>query len=87
MSTFSKESVRNFQTTISLHHSLCFSFTRWGAGDAMISLQDRELFPVQLILREILIANGTSDMTSGVSAVDAMPIGETVKYATIVVAT
>ncbi|MBT2758095.1 carbohydrate ABC transporter permease [Mesobacillus foraminis] len=54
---------------------------------AMIFLQDRELFPVQLILREILIANDTSSMTTGVSAVDAMPIGETVKYATIVVAT
>lgn len=54
---------------------------------AMIFLQDRELFPVQLVLREILIANDTSSMTSGVSAVDAMPIGETVKYATIVVAT
>ncbi|WP_046173599.1 carbohydrate ABC transporter permease [Domibacillus indicus] len=54
---------------------------------AMIFLQNRELFPVQLILREILIANDTSSMTTGVSAVDAMPIGETVKYATIVVAT
>lgn len=53
----------------------------------MIFLQDRELFPVRLILREILIANDTSSMTTGVSAVDAMPIGETVKYATIVVAT
>ncbi|MDQ0224458.1 putative aldouronate transport system permease protein [Metabacillus niabensis] len=54
---------------------------------AMIYLQDRELFPVQLILREILIANDTSSMTSGVGTVDAIPIGETVKYATIVVAT
>lgn len=54
---------------------------------AMIFLQDRELFPVQLILREILIANDTSSMTSGVGTVDAIPIGETVKYATIVVAT
>ncbi len=54
---------------------------------AMIFLQNRDLFPLQLILREILIANDTSSMTSGVSTVDAMPIGETVKYATIVVAT
>ncbi len=54
---------------------------------AMIFLQDRELFPVQLILREILIANDTSSMTTGVGAVDSIPIGETVKYATIVVAT
>ncbi|MBO1511444.1 carbohydrate ABC transporter permease [Metabacillus bambusae] len=54
---------------------------------AMIYLQDRELFPVQLILREILIANDTSSMTSGIGSVDAIPIGETVKYATIVIAT
>jgi len=54
---------------------------------AMIFLQDRELFPLQLILREILIANDTDSMMTGVSSADAMPIGETIKYATIIVAT
>jgi len=54
---------------------------------AMIFLQDRELFPLQLILREILIANSTDSMMTGVSSSDAMPIGETIKYATIIVAT
>jgi len=54
---------------------------------AMIYLQDRELFPLQLILREILIANSTDSMMTGVSSADAMPIGETIKYATIIVAT
>ncbi|KKI89479.1 sugar ABC transporter permease [Bacillus sp. SA1-12] len=54
---------------------------------AMIFIQDRELFPLQLILREILIANDTSNMMTGVGSADAMPIGETIKYATIIIAT
>lgn len=54
---------------------------------AMIYLQTRELYPLQLILREILIANDTSSMMGGVPAGDMMPVGETVKYATIIVAT
>ncbi|MEH7494951.1 carbohydrate ABC transporter permease, partial [Neobacillus niacini] len=67
---------------------LFYGVSHWNSWfHAMIFLQNRELFPVQLILREILIANDTSSMTSGVGAVDAVPIGETVKYATIVVAT
>ncbi|PMC34402.1 sugar ABC transporter permease [Bacillus sp. UMB0899] len=67
---------------------LFYGVSHWNSWfPAMIFLQDRELFPVQLILREILIANDTSSMTSGVGTVDAIPIGETVKYATIVVAT
>lgn len=54
---------------------------------AMIYLQTRELFPLQLILREILIANDTSNMAGNVASADTMPVGETIKYATIIVAT
>lgn len=54
---------------------------------AMIFLQDRELFPIQLILREILIANDTNSMMTNVSAGDKELIGETIKYATIIVST
>ncbi|WP_100408473.1 carbohydrate ABC transporter permease [Bacillus solitudinis] len=54
---------------------------------AMIFFQDRSLFPLQLILREILIANDTSNMMTGISSADAMPVGETVKYAAIIIAT
>ena len=40
------------------------------------------------MLREILIANLQLDMTAGsVSGGDVMPIGESIKYATIIVAT
>lgn len=48
-------------------------------------LRDRSLYPLQLILREILIANDI--MTGGGSAGDVVSIAETIKYATIVVAT
>lgn len=54
---------------------------------AMIYLRDRDLFPLQLILREILISNSTDNFISGVGAGDRYPIGETVKYATIIVST
>ncbi|MEK3722718.1 carbohydrate ABC transporter permease [Paenibacillus sp. FSL H8-0034] len=53
---------------------------------AMIYLRTRELYPVQLILREILIASSTDTMTSGsATAMDSEQIGETIKYATIMV--
>ncbi|ALS28542.1 sugar ABC transporter permease [Paenibacillus sp. 32O-W] len=55
--------------------------------DALIYLRNRELFPLQLILREILIQNDTGSMMTSVSGGDRMPIGETIKYATIMVAT
>ena len=62
-----------------------YHWNSWFPG--MIYLQDRTLFPLQLILREILIANSTDSMMTGVGSADAMPIGETIKYATIIVAT
>jgi putative aldouronate transport system permease protein len=53
----------------------------------MIYLRDRQLYPLQLILREILIANDLSNMLIGVGNLDREPVGETIKYATIMVAT
>ncbi|ANA82262.1 binding-protein-dependent transport systems inner membrane component [Paenibacillus vortex V453] len=55
--------------------------------DALIYLRDRNLFPLQLILREILIQNDTNSMMTSVGGGDRMPVGETIKYATIMVAT
>lgn len=67
---------------------LFYGVQHWNSWfSAMIFLQDRSLFPIQLILREILIANDTSAMTMNVSAGDVMPIGETIKYATIIIST
>lgn len=54
---------------------------------AMIYLRDRSLFPLQLILREILIQNSTNYMSGDASAGDVEAVGESIKYATIIVAT
>lgn len=60
----------------------------WNAWfNAMIFIQDREKFPLQLILREILLQNDAGSMNFGVSAVDHQGVSETIKYAVIVVAT
>ncbi|WP_309121572.1 carbohydrate ABC transporter permease [Paenibacillus sp.] len=67
---------------------LFYSVGHWNAWfQAMIYLRDRELFPVQLILREILIQNSTQFMASDAAAGDVQAVGESIKYATIVVAT
>lgn len=66
---------------------LYYSVEKWnGWFYASIFIQDHKLFPLQLTLREILIANSMSEMTDGSSAGDLFQIGETIKYATIMVA-
>ncbi len=66
---------------------LFYSVNIWNSWfNAMIYLQDRSKYPLQLILREILIANDTSSMTAGIAG-DVVPLAESVKYATIAVAT
>lgn len=55
---------------------------------AMMYLRTRSKFPLQLILREILLSNDVTSMgTGGASTGDRYLIGESIKYATIVVAT
>jgi len=67
---------------------LFYGVAHWNAWfGAMIYLRDRELFPLQLVLREILITNNTDSMMTSVGGGDKMPVGETIKYATIIVAT
>lgn len=66
---------------------LYYGVGHWNAWfSAMIYLRKRELWPLQLALREILISSNTDDMMSGI-AQDRQAIGETIKYATIMVAT
>jgi putative aldouronate transport system permease protein len=68
--------------------TLFYAVAHWNSFfSAMVYLRSREWYPLQLVLREILITNSTDTMLTGVSSVDAVPIGETIKYATIVVAT
>lgn len=57
----------------------------WFWASAII--RTREMYPLQVILREILMQNDVSSMNAGASAIDAEAIGMTIKYATIMVAT
>lgn len=52
-----------------------------------VFIQDRTLYPLQLVLREILINNATDNISFGAGVGEARKIGETIKYATIVIAT
>jgi putative aldouronate transport system permease protein len=68
---------------------LYYGVAHWNSWfSAMIYLRDRELYPLQLILREILIQNSVDSMTSAAGGSDdKYSIGESIKYATIVIAT
>ena len=55
--------------------------------NAMIYLDSRNLFPLQLVLREILIQNNTAAVAATGTADEALAYAENVKYATIVVST
>lgn len=65
---------------------LFYAVGHWSSWfNAMIYLQDRNKYPLQLIMREILISNSTSG--NSMADTDAMFLQEVVKYATIVVST
>lgn len=67
---------------------LYYMVSQWNSWfPAMIYIDKRELYPLQLLLREILIQNDTVSMTQGVGDADVQAVSETVKYAIIVVAT
>ncbi len=67
---------------------LYYGVGHWNAWfNAMIFIRKRELFPLQLVLREILIANDTNSMSLGANTGDQEKISETIKYAVIMVAT
>jgi putative aldouronate transport system permease protein len=66
--------------------ALYYAVDKWnGWFYASIFIRDRSLFPLQIVLREILISNSTDSMSAG--AGDQFQVGETIKYATIIVAT
>lgn len=60
----------------------------WNAWfNASIFLKDTSKFPLQLVLRQIIINSDTSSVSIGVDSGEQMAIGEIIKYSTIVVAT
>ena len=67
---------------------LYYAVNHWNSWfPASIYIKERTKFPLQLILREILIQNDTYSMSQDAMAMDQYSIGETIKYAIIVVAT
>lgn len=67
---------------------LYYAVAHWNAWfNAMLYLTTREKYPIQLILREILINNDTTSMVNAmdVGAGDSSFVSETVKYAVIIV--
>ena len=67
---------------------LFYGVAHWNSWfNASIFLNSRDKYPLQLVLREILISNDTSAMGNDLSANDQEMIAENIKYATIVVAT
>lgn len=69
--------------------ALYYGVSYWNAWfNASIFLQgDTSKWPLQLVLRQILIANDTNSMAQGSGAGDLEQIGESIKYAVIVIAT
>lgn len=67
---------------------LFYGVGHWNSWfSAMMFLRDRKQFPLQLILREILLMNSTEGMMTAASTADKAPLTETIKYASIMVAT
>ncbi|MEC0245561.1 carbohydrate ABC transporter permease [Paenibacillus chitinolyticus] len=66
---------------------LYYGVGHWNAWfNALIFLQERSMFPLQLILREILL-QGEANANLGASEGDVAMLTVTLKYATIIVAT
>ena len=67
---------------------LYYAVANWNSWfNAMLFLPKKSNWPLQLVLRDLLIQNQTADMTSGVGAADKFSVSETIKYATIIVST
>ncbi|MCI9456041.1 MAG: carbohydrate ABC transporter permease [Oscillospiraceae bacterium] len=68
--------------------SLFYAVSHWNSWfSAMIYLKDKTKYPLQLVLREIIVQSQVSDMTTMDSYMDRYAVSQTVKYATIMVAT
>lgn len=67
---------------------LYYAVSEWNAWfNASIYLTDRKKYPLQLILREILLENNTDIVSSNSSQDQTVGVGAIIKYATIVFST
>jgi putative aldouronate transport system permease protein len=67
---------------------LFYAVMHWNSWfNALIYLRKRLLYPLQMILREILVQNAIQDMMTGLDEMDKVDMAPNIKYATIMVAT
>lgn len=67
---------------------LYYAVENWnGWFNASIYLRDKALYPLQLVLRNVLLSNGTDSMVGGADMGDYESFSETIKYSVICVAT
>lgn len=67
---------------------LYYGVAHWNSWfHAVVFIERPELYPLQLVLRQILITNDTQSMIFGVDAGSQMAVSETIKYAIIIIAT
>ncbi|AZN39275.1 carbohydrate ABC transporter permease [Paenibacillus albus] len=67
---------------------LMYAVGQWNAYfDALIYLKSAKLFPLQLILRSIIIQNNSSGVMDAMKMVERQQLAELLKYALIVIAT
>lgn len=67
---------------------LYYGVAHWNSWfQASIYLMDRSKYPLQLVLREILLQNDVSNMAQNAGVADAYSVSESIKYAVVVVAT
>ncbi len=68
---------------------LYYGVAHWNSWfNAMIFLRDRELYPLQLVMRQILIDNETEIMMGqNVTFLSKQEVAATIKYAAILVST
>lgn len=68
--------------------ALYYAVAIWNSWfNASIYLKDRSKYPIQLVLREILIQNDVNNMVQGADAADVQGISETIKHAVIIITT
>lgn len=67
---------------------LYYGVAHWNSWfQASIYINDRSKYPLQLVLREILIQNDVSDMAAAAGSNDVYGVAESIKYAVVMVAT
>lgn len=67
---------------------LYYGVAHWNSWfNASIFIQDDKKWPLQLVVRQILIINDTSSMDRNVDTGAALAISETIKYAVIIITT